>query len=115
MFEKCDNCGGRSVRAIRDDRGSFCSQACRSWAAFPRFCERCISASSDVSSGGTATINGIGTKLYGSGDRCPTCNSVIKRLFFCLVYIPLIPLGKFRVKHVTPSRFFSRKIVRKTL
>jgi hypothetical protein len=60
------------------------------------FRERCRSASSDVSSGGTATFNGIGTAHYASGDPCPICSSVIKRLFCCLVYIPLIQLGKFR-------------------
>jgi len=115
MFEKCSNCGSRVIRGVTDDRGTYCSKACRGWAAFPQFCDRCKSASSDISSGGTATFNGIGTALYGSGDPCPTCSSVIKRLFFTFVYIPLIPLGKYRVKHVTPSRFLSRKIVRTTI
>jgi hypothetical protein len=111
VFERCANCGARVFKGVTDDRGTFCSTACRTYAAYPGFCERCTAASTDVSSGGTATFNGIGTALYGSGDRCPTCSSVIKRLFFCIVFVPVIPLGKFRVKHVTPQRFFSRKIV----
>ena len=110
MFEKCANCGARVIRGVTDERGTYCSAACRSYAAYPGFCDQCRAASTEVSSGGTATVNGIGTKLYGSGDPCPTCSAVTKRLFFCFVYIPLIPMGKYRVKYVTPARFFSRKI-----
>lgn len=111
MFEKCSNCGSRVIRGITDTTGTYCSNVCRTFAAYPDFCERCKAASINVSSGGTATINGIGTKLYGNGDPCPTCSSVIKRKFFCFVFIPLIPLGKYRVKNATPTRFFSRQIV----
>jgi len=115
MFEKCGNCGSRVIKGVTDDRGTFCSSACRSWFAYPDFCDRCKLASTEKSSGGTATLNGIGTMLYGSGDPCPVCSSVIKRLFFTLLYIPIIPLGKYRVKAVTPQRFLSRKIEKQAM
>ena len=79
-------------------------------AAHPGFCAQCTAISTDKSSGGTYTINGIGTKLYGSQDRCPTCHAVTQTHWITLVYLPVIPLGKYRVKQVTPGRFLSRKL-----
>jgi hypothetical protein len=78
----------------------------------PGFCDNCVRASTDVPGGGTFTLNGIGTRLYGSGDRCPICQSVVQRLFFCVLFIPLIPIRKYRVKYIAPARFLSRRIAR---
>ena len=30
--------------------------------------------------------------------------------WFTLIYLPVIPLGRYRVKKVTPSRYLSRKL-----
>lgn len=55
------------------------------------------------------TVNGIGTHYYGRKDQsvvqgnCPFCNRFTKlssyetREWFCFVFIPLIPLRKFRI------------------
>lgn len=110
MFEKCENCDQRVVVGRKDEYGTFCSAECQDNFVHPGFCDACLQATTDVSSGGTFTLNGIGTRLYGSGDRCPVCRSTIQRLFFCVVFIPIIPIAKYRVKYIAPSRFLSRKL-----
>lgn len=42
------------------------------------------------------TINGIGTQLYGARDRWPD-GSAVATLFFCLMFIPVLPLAAYRV------------------
>lgn len=112
MFEKCGNCGSRVVKGRTDEYGTFCSRECHDNFVHARFCDTCVRASTDVPDGGTFTLNGIGTRLYGSGDRCPICQSVVQRLFFCVLFIPLIPIRKYRVKYIAPARFLSRRIAR---
>jgi len=110
MFDKCGNCGRRVVGGMKDDLGVFCSKPCRAWFAHPGFCEGCTSVSTEESSGGTSTFNGIGTKLYGGGQPCSICGSVIQTKWFCVVFIPVIPISKYRVKYPAPQRFVSRKL-----
>jgi len=110
MFKNCVNCNGMVIKGIETERGVFCSAECRDNAAHPGFCAQCTSISTEKSSGGTFVVNGIGTRLYGSGDRCPTCGAVTQTHWITFVYLPVIPLGKYRVKKVTPSRFLSRKL-----
>ena len=55
------------------------------------------------------TLNGIGTHYYGAANRsarvdvCQSCgrsatlSSYDTREFFCIVFIPIIPLGKYRI------------------
>ena len=107
---KCTNCGSWVIGGETDANGTFCSNVCRTYFLYPGFCDSCRMATTDVSSGGTFTFNGIGTALYGSAEVCPTCASVVKRLFFTILFIPIIPLGKYRVKYVTKKKFFSRKL-----
>lgn len=110
MFEKCQNCGGRVLKGVRDQFGIFCSMECRNFAVYPGFCPSCASATTEKSSGGTYTLNGIGTTLYGAGDPCSICGSVIRTHWICVLYIPVIPLGKYRVKFTQPRRFLSRRL-----
>jgi hypothetical protein len=110
MFEKCGNCNARVIKGRTDEYGTFCSRECHDNFVHPGFCATCVHGTTPVSSGGTFTLNGIGTRLYGSGDRCPICHSVVQRLFFCVLFIPLIPLGKYRVKYTAPNQFLSRKL-----
>ena len=110
MFEKRGNCDVRVVRGRTDEYGTFCSRECHGHFVHPGFCAACLHGTTEVSSGGTFTFNGIGTRLYGGGDRCPVCQSTVQRLFVCVIFIPLIPLAKYRVKYVAPSRFVSRKL-----
>lgn len=65
------------------------------------FCAACISASSDESPGDVNTNNGIGRKFYGGADRCPTCGSVARTLWFVVADVPLLPRGTYRYKNVS--------------
>lgn len=110
MLEKCPNCGGRVLKGVRNQRGVFCSVECSNNAIHPGFCAACMDATTDKSSGGTFTFNGIGTKLYGAKDQCRTCGSIIQRHWVTFLWIPLIPLGRYRVKFTQPRRFLSRRL-----
>jgi hypothetical protein len=111
MFEKCANCGSRVLSGIKNEHGVFCSHQCRAWFGHPGFCSACEAMTTAESSGGTFTFNGIGTKLYGSAQPCSVCESVGQTLWFCIIFIPVIPMSKYRVKYTGPQRFLSRKVV----
>lgn len=110
MFKKCVNCNGMVLRGIETERGIFCSGECRDNAVHPGFCAACVAMSSEKSSGGTYAINGIGTRLHGSKDRCSACYAVTQTHWITFLYLPVIPLGRYRVKKVTPVNFISRKM-----
>jgi len=110
MFEKCKNCGTRLISGKKDENGIFCSRTCQLYYRHPGFCKSCDASTTPQGAGSTTTINGIGTKIYGSKSPCSQCGSVIQTKFFCLIYIPVIPLGKYRIKWATPSRYISRKL-----
>lgn len=55
------------------------------------------------------TLNGIGTKYYGKRDVEPD-NSFITTEWIVIVYLPIIPIGSFRVQPTGESKnviFFS--------
>ena len=113
---RCAYCGQLILfGGLRQEPEAFCNERClerlQSVIAHPNFCGACLATTGPQSSGGTFTLNGIGTKLYGSKHRCLTCGSVIQRLWVCFLYIPIIPLSKFRVKYLRPTRFMSRKVL----
>ena len=110
MFKKCANCNGMVLKGIETERGLFCSAECRDYAAYPGYCPACVAITTDKSSGGVFVVNGIGTRLYGSNDRCTICGAVTQTHWITFVYLPVIPLGRYRVKKVSPSRFLSRKL-----
>ena len=110
MFEKCTNCSTRVVIGKTDEIGIFCSTVCQLFYRNPGFCKSCDASTTPESAGSTHTVNGIGTKIYGSKSPCQQCGSSIQTKFFCVIYIPLIPLGKYRLKWATPSRYISRKL-----
>ena len=114
MFEKCSNCGSRVVWGQRDELGVYCSEQCRSFLHYPGFCQTCADGTTAQDAGSTTTLNGIGTRLYGGGSRCPLCASIVQTKFFCLLFIPLIPLGRYRVRYVSPKRYLSRKLIVKS-
>ncbi|MFI0479645.1 tetratricopeptide repeat protein [Actinomadura sp. 9N215] len=71
----------------------------------PRFCEQCTDETIAWPAPGTATLNGVGTILYGEADPCPRCGSVVKRLYFCVLWIPIWPMAaRFRVITLKRSR-----------
>jgi hypothetical protein len=113
MFEPCGNCKTRIFFSAREFAGQkYCSAECESWARHPGYCDECVRVTSEESSGGTYTMNGIGTRLYFKRQRCTACGSCVQTKFFCVLYIPLIPLGSYRVRWSTPTQFFSRRVLR---
>ncbi|HYZ87679.1 MAG TPA: hypothetical protein VE620_00140 [Myxococcales bacterium] len=113
MFESCGNCQMRVIFGGREYGGKkYCSVECEWWARHPGYCSECVRVTTDESSGGTYTLNGIGTKLYFRRQTCPTCGSCVQTKFFCIFYIPVIPLGSYRVRWATPKRFFSRRVLK---
>ncbi len=113
MFAKCGNCGRQAIAGIRDQRGTFCSTICRDYVAHPGFCTMCIGTSTPTSAGLNITFNGIGGMFYGSRDQCKTCGSVVRNQWFCIFFIPIFRVGRYRVKYVTPNQYLSREIRRK--
>lgn len=69
-----------------------------------------VATTTDESAGNTVTVNGFGIALYGSGNRCPTCRSVVGRRFITVLFIPIWSTGKFRVRRTGATRYLSRKL-----
>ncbi len=112
MFAKCDNCGRNAIGGIRDQHGTFCSEICRDFVAYPGFCETCIASSMPTSSGHNITFNGVGGVFYGSRDHCSICGSVVQSQWFCILFIPIFRVGRYRVKYVAPGHYLSRELPR---
>jgi hypothetical protein len=114
MFEKCTNCSTRVLVAKRDDQGIFCSRICQDFFRYPGFCKSCDASTTADSAGSTYTVNGVGTQIYGGKDPCLECGSKIQTKFFVVLFIPLIPIGKYRTKWCSPGRYISRKLIKHT-
>ncbi|MFI9582397.1 tetratricopeptide repeat protein [Streptomyces sp. NPDC052236] len=61
------------------------------------FCGPCTDETTAWLAPDTVTVNGIGTIFYGAADPCSRCGSVVKRLYFCVLWIPVWPMGRFRI------------------
>ena len=109
---KCSNCGSTIVFGGKGEGDNyFCNQVCLENYKYPGFCPDCIAETTDESPGGTTTVNGIGTTLYleiGNAAKCPTCYSIIKKKWFCFVYIPIAPLKTYRIKRLPRNRYLGR-------
>ncbi len=92
-----------------DGENRFCSNECLTNFKHPGFCQYCVSETTNEPSGNLRTFNGIGLRFYGSKNECPVCYSRVKKKWFCIIFIPVVPLASFRVKHNTRRIFFSRK------
>ena len=110
IFPKCDCCGSRIVAgAVRASNGVFCSANCQRFDAHPGFCQSCLEATSSNYVGKMSTVNGCGTRFYGSADHCETCNSTIRTRYLTILWIPIIPLGRYRVLQVGPVHLLLRE------
>jgi len=94
----------------KQDGKRFCSEECLGNFRYEGFCPDCVKETTDESSGNLSTVNGIGTVFLGRRHRCPVCYSAIRRQWFCLLYLPLIPLTAYRVKYNAQNVFFSRRV-----
>jgi hypothetical protein len=114
FLKSCTHCRVFALTLpFRDSIGrTYCSEACMQWLGEgPRtFCKKCLFETTGQSSGNLNTINGIGTAFIGSSDPCPSCRSVIRRVWFTLFLLPLVPLRKYRVMQISPQQFLSRRL-----
>ena len=64
------------------------------------FCGECLKESEQSSSlGKVSTFNGIGRMFYGNERSCTTCGSVIQSLWFTFIFLPILPLGSYRIMY----------------
>lgn len=109
----CSNCGVASLTLpYRDGSGAtYCSDVCLIWAALgpTDYCQACLQQTSDESPGDMNRMNGIGRGFGGAGQRCPRCRSVVRRVWFTFFFVPLIPLGQYRVIQASPTEFYARR------
>jgi hypothetical protein len=52
-----------------------------------------------------STFNGLGTTLYGRSSYDKPTDSYLATLYFVLLWIPLFPLGRYRVRWVFPKSY----------
>ncbi len=108
MLEKCENCGRRALIPVRNEDGkTFCSQTCRDYYANPQFCDSCFAGTRPFAAS-WSRMNGCGMRLFGHSSECPKCHSIVQRMWFTFLWIPLLPGNKYRVKYARPGEFFSR-------
>lgn len=104
----CTNCKAViAFGAIRDEDGVFCSEHCQRFYRHPGFCQACTDATLPRSAGDVTQTNGIGSAFFGGGDECTVCGSRVQSLWYTLYFIPVFPLGKFRVLYVGPKRILN--------
>jgi hypothetical protein len=79
------------------------------------FCEDCLAATTNESPGAVLALNfALGTTFYHSGGPCPNCGSIVATKCFILFLIPVVRLGRFRLKYHRKgffgSSYFGRKL-----
>jgi len=109
-MHKCANCNALILFGKSEANLHFCNQICMEHFAAPHFCEGCLAETSSKEVGSTFTLNGIGSRLYGAKRKCPKCFAVDKTLWFCILFIPIIPLGEYRIKSVTANKYRGRQL-----
>jgi hypothetical protein len=113
-FKGCGSCGAASLTlSYRDGAGrTYCSEECLIWGALgpTEFCPVCVQSTTADSTGDLNRFNGTGRVFIGASRRCPQCRSRVRRVWFTLLYIPVLPLSHYRVIQASPRRFFSRKL-----
>src|SRR5207245_1889280 len=51
------------------------------------------------------TFNGIGTTLYGKRNYDPNTQSYIATLYFTFIFLPVLPLGSYRVRDLGGNQY----------
>ena len=74
------------------------------------FCDICQINTVPVATGNLFTFNLIGETFIGRSNACPRGGSVESYMFF-MFFVPIIPLGKWKVKYLSRRRFLARKIM----
>lgn len=115
---RCGHCKARIVfGGVRTQGQRFCGDSCAD-KVFPRpplaYCPDCLSETNDRRPPELWTLNGWGTRLLTdrSVPTCGACGSLGGRVWVTAFFIPVIPLGQYRLlfKRGTwmSSRFLAR-------
>ena len=107
---KCAVCRKRMMGGYKVGTDRFCSLQCFTHSPTGTFCQACLDSTSPQSPGGTYTFNTVGTRIFFSRDRCPSCHSIVQRKAFCALFVPLIPLGSYRVIYTGPTQYIGRRV-----
>ena len=75
------------------------------------FCNACQTDTIPVDTGNLVTFNFIGEAFIGRSNTCLRCGSVERYMFF-MILLPIIPLGKWKVKYLSRRKFLARKIIK---
>jgi hypothetical protein len=80
------------------------------------FCPACTAETADQGAGRMFRMNGCGLGFYGWRDYCRDCGSSIRSHCISLLWVPVIPVGRYRVIYtskdlVMGSQYFSRKVI----
>lgn len=110
MFPKCENCGSRTLFPLRFNSNVFCSLTCKNFFQHPGFCADCISETDEIPADSTFQLNGIGDRFWFPRDICKTCNSSIQTRFLTFLWVPLLPLDKYRILQIKPGFYVGRKL-----
>ena len=104
-MRQCQTCGAIILfGGITHEKGYCCSQECLDGAAGLTFCQECLTQTLPVSSGSLNRFNGCGFAFVGKANRCNRCHSVTTRIWYTLLGIPILPLGKYRVLYIQRYR-----------
>jgi hypothetical protein len=80
------------------------------WLAAAGVCFQCWSETTDETPGSMFTMYVMfGWRFLGAERPCPTCGSTIRSKWFCFV-VPLVRLGRYRVRDLGDDTFVGRKI-----
>lgn len=107
----CTGCNSTILfGGVKQDEMLFCNTLCLEYYLQPNFCASCLAESGDKVLGSTFMFNGIGTTLHGKASKCPNCYSVVRAKWFSFTFLPIIPLGKYRVKILANGQYMGRPL-----
>ncbi len=74
------------------------------------FCPQCIDTT-EAKPGAMRLLlmNGIGFRLGRSTNECPICHSVEARVWFCLFFLPIFPVTRYRLVFIGRDSFITRR------
>ena len=107
---RCAVCNSRMVGGIREGSARYCSAACYSQSPLPNFCERCLGETTEASPAPVFSLHLFGMGLYGTDRRCPECHSVVQRKWLELAGIPVIRIGRYRMRYSGRTSWTGRRL-----
>jgi hypothetical protein len=97
---KCAWCGHTIVfGGIERDGELFCRRECELERYPVKFCKACLAETTNESTGNLSRFNGTGFTLVPvrSEEPCEECDSEVARVWFTVMWIPLVPGTYYRV------------------